>query len=91
MITSDESFPAFPTRTIAYNVHYPVTTRTNVVSVKPQDTPEVVTTESQTLDFWLPDEQFQTYTETLGFNRNDGIVPLIPIICFDQHVLGDRI
>ena len=85
MITSDESFPAFPTRTIAYNVHYPVTTRTNVVSVKPQDTPEVVTNESQTLDFWLPDEQFQTYTETLGFNRNDGIVPLIPIICFDQQ------
>lgn len=87
MVASGNSFPAFPTRTVSYNVHYPVTTRTNVVSVDLQETPEVVTDSHQTLDFWLPDEQFQTITEVIGFNRNDGIVTLIPIICFDgMHI-----
>lgn len=83
MIAANDPYYAFPTRTVCYNVHYPVTTRTNVVTVDIEQVPEVVAKNRQTLDYWLPDEQFQMHTENLGFNRNNGIVALIPIICYD--------
>jgi hypothetical protein len=84
MISATSEFCAFPTRTVCYNLHYPVISRANVVNVDFQDTPEVVSESDQSLDFWLPDEEFQSISEKLGFNRNNGILPLVPIICFDN-------
>ena len=84
MIASKNSFAAFPTRTVQYNVHYPVTSRTNVVTVNTQEISEVVADYHQPLEFWLPDEQFQMTVELLGFNRNNGIVSLIPIVCYND-------
>lgn len=32
--------------------------------------------------FLFPDEQFMRVVEQLGFNRNDGIISLMPLICY---------
>jgi len=32
--------------------------------------------------FLFPDEQFMRVAELLGFNRNDGIISLMPLMCY---------
>lgn len=32
--------------------------------------------------FLFPDENFMRVSESLGFNRNDGILSLMPLMCY---------
>jgi len=32
--------------------------------------------------FMFPDERFMRTVEDLGFNRNDGILSLMPLVCY---------
>jgi hypothetical protein len=75
---------AFPTRSVRFSALYPSAGLVNTVKVRaspcvihsPAIAPEHFN------EFMVPDEQFYRITEQLGFNRNDGILCLMPVICF---------
>lgn len=83
---------AFPTRTVRYNSTFTANNKNTRVRVRADLNSEVVIHDSlqnalcngQVLvnDFMIPDERFYRVTESLGHNRNDGILNLMPIICY---------
>lgn len=93
---------AFPTRTVRYNALYASDGLPNTVRVRAEHTMDIVLRddfqdcaqpkEQGVLynDFMIPDERFYKITEQLGFNRNDGILNLMPIVCFtsDEPLAG---
>lgn len=58
---------AFPTTTVEYHAGYPAKMRNNIV-------------QAQTKEYLFPDEQFFCALEKLGFNRNDGVTQLMPVV-----------
>ena len=85
---------AFPTRTVRYNELFGSDNTCNVVKVHPNsDSPAIMRDGRDSMlalddantmycEFMLPDERFYRIAEQLGFNRNDGIMTLMPIVCF---------
>lgn len=83
---------AFPTRTVQYNRAYPATIQSSRVKIRADRTSDVVIHEilqnalhNNNLlfnEFMIPDEGFYRITEQLGHNRNDGILNIMPIICY---------
>lgn len=83
----------FPTRTIRYNNLFPVAS-SNTVRVRGESNSNVVIHEglesalvlscnsSLYNEFMIPDEKFYRIAECLGFNRNDGTMILMPIVCY---------
>jgi hypothetical protein len=75
---------AFPTRTVRFSALYPSASLVNTVKVRASD----CVIHSQAIapehfnEFLVPDEQFYRITEQLGFNRNDGILCLMPVVCY---------
>ncbi len=94
MFSHRMSSGAFPTRTVRYNKLYASEGHANTVRVVADRTTDIVLRESfddsvrvddGTVlynEFMVPDERFYHITEQLGFNRNDGILNLMPIVCF---------
>lgn len=92
---------AFPTRTVRFNALFGAGNACNVVRVYPGGDSSMVlhegmdstlTADDSSLlycEFMVPDERFYRITEQLGFNRNDGIMTLMPIVCFvsDEPVM----
>lgn len=83
---------AFPTRTVRYNKLFTANNQGTRVKVRADRTSDVVVHDSlqnavcndQVLynEYMIPDERFYRITENLGYNRNDGILNIMPIICY---------
>lgn len=65
------SCTAFPTTTVEYHVGYQAMMRNNIVQARCGD---------QTRDYLFPDEKFFSALDGLGFNRNDGVTQLMPVV-----------
>lgn len=70
---SIQSTACFPTKTVRYHRRFPASVFHSTISLKNADTDE-----NDILLF--PDENFYTTTEQLGFNRNNGIITLMPLV-----------
>lgn len=62
----------FPTSTVLFGQHYPPAERTNVVR-------------SQGCDYLFPGEEFLRTVQRMGFNRNHGVLNLMPIAVLQCH------
>ena len=78
----------FPTQTLAFNMHYTVQNYSNVVKVLDTavDSETVLTDSENEIKtgkrfYYFPDEDFMKTLEHLGYNRNDSVLHLMPIIC----------
>lgn len=77
--------PCFPTTTVTYNQRYPVKNRRVTVYVAPtlNDDSMVISARPGT-HYAFPDEQAFACFGKLGFNRNDGTVHLMPLLCHEE-------
>jgi len=104
MLAHRSDAQAFPTRTVRYNALYDSLGATSTVKVRADSDSQIVIHEGLesallgdsdcTLynEFMIPDERFYRITEMLGFNRNDGIMNLMPLVCYvnDEPLRVDR-
>jgi len=83
--------PCFPTQTVCYHSRFAnAPGQNNTVRVKKTCTesikhacvPEQTGDECETNEFMFPDERFFKILESLGFNRNDGVLSLMPLVCY---------
>jgi len=76
---------AFPTKNIAYHDKYRGLSSTTVSVNRERSGHNSIYTEPEgdgPSSFMFPDEKFMRTLEDLGFNRNDGILSLMPLVCF---------
>lgn len=77
--------PCFSTTTVTYNTRYPVKNRRVSVYVAPSlDQNSMVSSERQGTHFAFPDEAAFACFGRLGFNRNDGMVHIMPLLCHEE-------
>lgn len=79
---------AFPTNTVLYNAQYPSHNHRHTVRVNLYNCENVICDNSdrpETCDVMFPNEDFYKQNEALGFDRNDGITVLMPILTFVQN------
>lgn len=76
--------PCFPTQTVRYHSRFPVQDpRSSVRVMNTSITDSVIKTKVGVhQDFIFPDEHFIKRLANMGFNRNDGILNLMPIVCY---------
>lgn len=78
----NKTFPCFPTKTVQYHTRFPVRDlRTSVRVHTSSSASAIVNRENRDAeDHLCPDEKFMQQLEKLGFNRNDGVLNLMPIV-----------
>ena len=83
--------PCFPTHTVCFHSRFANPPgRNNTVRVKKVSTEaikharvsESTGEEPEFNEFLFPDERFFKVVEALGFNRNDGVLSLMPLVCY---------
>ena len=75
----------FPTKNIAYHSKYKGVPSSTVTVDRERVTHNTIFgTESELHNgtFMFPDESFMRIAMNLGFNRNDGILSLMPLVCY---------
>tara|TARA_B100001540_G_scaffold87754_1_gene79289 strand:+ start:3368 stop:4609 length:1242 start_codon:yes stop_codon:yes gene_type:complete len=83
-----KTFPCFPTKTVQYHTRFPVKDmRTSVRVVTSSSSTAIVNCEHKDAqDHLFPDESFMQQLHKLGFNRNDGVLNLMPIVyCVNEN------
>lgn len=77
--------PCFPTTTVTYNTRYPVKNRRVSVYVAPSlHADSMVMSQRAGTHYAFPDEAAFACFGRLGFNRNDGTVHLMPLLCHEE-------
>jgi len=79
----------FPTRDVAYHDKYLGLPSTTVSVQRQRTTHNTIYGAAEAAScsqFLFPDENYMRVAESLGFNRNDGILSLMPLICY----IGDE-
>jgi hypothetical protein len=82
---STASSGCFPTRNIAYHDKYAGHALTTVSVQRDRTSHNTIygtAAGSRCRQFLFPDENFLRTAEILGFNRNDGILSLMPLVCY---------
>ena len=72
---------AFPSKTVRYHTQYPCRDRRSVVRVQPLGRTFMTVDSRETQEFFFPNEEFYKCLEKLGYDRNNGIHNLMPIVC----------
>jgi hypothetical protein len=76
---------AFPTKTSQFNERFKASTRADAVHI-PRRSSDSTLRPAETSDginqFLYPSESFMRTLQGLGFNRNDGITHLMPLVCY---------
>ena len=81
----DKTYPCFPTSTLRYHSRFPVRDHRTAVRVATNSCPHVTYKfYSDREQFLFPDENFMKTLNKLGFNRNDGALNLMPIVCYSE-------
>lgn len=83
-----KTFPCFPTKTVQYHTRFPVRDmRTSVRVMTSSSSTAIVNCEHKDAqDHLFPDESFMQQLHKLGFNRNDGVLNLMPIVyCVNEN------
>ena len=80
----NERYPCFPTQTVQFHSRFPVKDARTAVRIMNKSIPQgIIKTKTGTHeDFIFPDEHFFKCMENMGFNRNDGVLNLMPIVCY---------
>jgi len=76
---------AFPTKTCRFNERFKASMRADVVHIprsSSDDTLRPAGVTDDTNQFLYPSESFMRVLQRLGFNRNDGITHLMPLVCY---------
>ena len=77
--------PCFPTTTVTYNTRYPVKNKRVSVYVAPNDDEDsMVCSARPGTHYAFPDEAVFECFGRFGFNRNDGLVHLMPLLCHEE-------
>ena len=66
---------AFPSKTVRYHARYPPTMDTTCIQI---------TEKNQPVSLMFPDERYYNITEQMGFNRNDGIITMMPLVSVES-------
>jgi hypothetical protein len=78
---------AFPTKTTQFNERFKASTRADVVNLPRRSSDDTLRadegpTGDDSNQFLYPSESFMRTLQRLGFNRNDGITHLMPLVCY---------
>lgn len=77
--------PCFPTSTVIFNNRYPAKNKRIAVFVS-HDQNSMVASDRPGTYYAFPDEAAFGCFAKLGFNRNDGTVHLMPLLCHEQTI-----
>lgn len=72
---------SFPSKTVQYHKQYPCRDRRSVVRVATENKTVTRLQRDHAMDFFFPNEDFYKCLETLGYDRNNGMITLMPIVC----------
>lgn len=77
-------YPCFPTQSVRYHARFPMKDARNSVRVlaKNRGSGVIQPDAADYEEYLFPDETFFRHLQALGFNRNDGVLNLMPIICY---------
>jgi len=75
-----------PTSTVQYHALHPAVHRHNTVRVQTNYTSDCSPpAEAEPRDYLFPDEAFMNVVQELGFNRNDGVLNLMPLVYYESR------
>ena len=75
-----------PTSTVQFHALHPAVHRHNTVRVQTINTSDCAPPpEAEARDYLFPDEAFMNIVQELGFNRNDGVLNLMPLVYYQSR------
>lgn len=81
----NKTYPCFPTHSVRFHSRFPVRDPRTTVRVSSQRGADGIIYENEGIhhdEYTFPDENYFKQLAKLGFNRNDGILNLMPIVCY---------
>lgn len=80
----DKVYPCFPTQTVRFHTRFPVRDSRTTVRVSIAASDGIIQPHSAATheEYTFPDETYFKQLGSLGFNRNDGVINLMPIVCY---------